>query len=257
MTTSKSPIILMYHGIVGHFPRIPRGREEGAEIYDLDYRKFQEQMNYLKENGYKVVTLETMKGEDKEVIITFDDGEMNNFDEAFVILKKLGFPAYFFLVANRIDRSAYLGEVQIMAMYLAGMKFGSHGLTHAILTELTDVDLKKELVESKNGIEKVLGKSIDTISIPRGFCSDKVIEEARKAGYKTVFISEKSQQVTLPCYPRIAVKSHWTLERFIQALHGEKPTSEKLTDNLKSAVKSIFGDKGYNNLRKLLVRKSS
>ncbi len=252
----KQPLVLMYHGILGHIPRVPKGREEGADIYDLSYLKFREQMKYLKENGYKVVTLENSKGEDKEVIITFDDGEMNNFDEAFGILREFGFVAYFFIVANRIDRAGYLGEIQMLTMKLPGMKFGSHGLTHQILTELSDDELRKELSESKRQIEKVLDEPINTISIPRGFCNNKVVDEAHRAGYTTVFVSDKNNALTSPCLARIAVKSHWTLERFIQALRGEKPASEQRIDRLKTWIKSIFGDQGYNRLRKMLLRKS-
>lgn len=245
----------MYHGIIGHIPRVPSGREEGADIYDVDVQKFREQMRYLKDHDYKVVTLDSMKGEDKEVIITFDDGEMNNFDEAFGILREFGYLAYFFIVADRIDRRGYMGEIQMLTMKLPGMLFGSHGLTHQILTELPDEQLKKELVESKKKIEAVLESAIDTISIPRGFCDNRVIDEARGSGYKTVFVSQKNSAMTSPCLERVAVKSNWTLERFVQALNGEAPLSEKRIERVKTVIKSMFGDRGYNQIRKLLVRK--
>ena len=115
-----------------------------------------------------------------------------------------------------------------------------------------DVDLQKE---SKKKIEAILESKIDTISIPRGFCNNKVIDEARRAGYKTVFVSQKTSALTSPCLERVAVKSNWTLERFIQALNGETPLSEKRIERLKGVIKSIFGDRGYNKIRKFLVRK--
>jgi len=253
--SNNQPIVLMYHGIIGHIPRVPAGREEGADIYDVGVQKFREQMQYLKEHGYKVVTLDSMKGEEKEVIITFDDGEMNNFDEAFELLREFDYLAYFFIVADRIDRRGYIGEIQLLTMKLPGMLFGSHGLTHQILTEMPDERLKRELVESKKMIETILESTIDTISIPRGFCNNKVIDEAHRAGYKTVFVSQKNSAVTSPCLERIAVKSNWTLERFVQALNGETPLSEQRTERWKAVVKSMFGDRGYNHIRKFLVRK--
>lgn len=53
----KKPIVLMYHGIVGHFSKIPSGREEGAEIYDLPHQRFFEQMRHSKENGERIEPL--------------------------------------------------------------------------------------------------------------------------------------------------------------------------------------------------------
>ena len=188
------------------------------------------------------------------MIITFDDGEFNNFLQALPVLKDFGWKAYFFIIIKRIGKNGYMDWKELKELHKAGMVIGSHGLTHEILTNLLDSQMEEELRASKKNLEINLGIHIDTISIPRGFCNDKVIETAYRLGYKTIFISERPAGLKSGCISRVAVKSNWSLKRFESALNGHTPFIESLGEIIKKILKTILRESGYNWVRGVLIK---
>jgi peptidoglycan/xylan/chitin deacetylase (PgdA/CDA1 family) len=76
---------------------------------------------------------------------------------------------------------------QVKEMQQYGIEFGSHTLTHPILSSLNDDDLKKEIVDSKNILEEKIGEKVISIAYPAGFeyaYNESVIRYAKLAGYK-------------------------------------------------------------------------
>jgi hypothetical protein len=71
---------------------------------------FQEQMKFLKDNGYRVITLDQLFDfldfkaplPRKSVVITIDDGWRSAYDIAYPILKAQGFPATLFVYTDLI-----------------------------------------------------------------------------------------------------------------------------------------------------------
>ncbi len=248
-------MVLMYHGIVSDSSPVPNNRETGAELYDISLQKFKSQINYLKEQGYTATTLENINSyNQKQILITFDDGEMNNFQQAYPILKEINWKACFFIIAKRVGEKGYMGWEELKKMVEAGMIIGSHGLTHEILTNLTDSQMEEELRASKSNLEINLGITVETLSIPRGFCNDKVIEKAYQLGYKTVFISNRPSHLKSSCFNRIAIKENWSLERFAAALKGKTPLKEMVGEFLIKCLKTIFRESGYNWIRNIIIR---
>ena len=67
-----------------------------------------------------------------------------------------------------------------------GIEFGSHTVTHPILTNLTDKELDFELVKSRRDIETQTGRPVHAVSYPVGGRSafdDRVRSAANRAGY--------------------------------------------------------------------------
>jgi len=253
----KQLCVLMYHGIITEWANLPELRETGAQLYDVHLSKFQYQMEWLYTKQYDVGILDEeylSEGVGNKVILTFDDGEMNNYELALPVLKKHGFPAYFFIISKRIGVKGYLDWNELKEMHEAGMVIGSHGFSHEILTNLLDTQIEEELRASKRYLEKNLDIVIDTLSIPRGFCDDNVIQKAYDAGYKRIFISDRPRNLQSDCYSRTAVKSNWSIRRYGQALEGNVPLNEYIVGNSKSAVKRIFGEGVYNWIRQTILK---
>jgi len=252
---NKAPLILMYHGIKTDSLSIPEGREFGASLYDVPLEKFKSQMFWLKDNDYQTISINKINSynQAKQVILTFDDGEANNFIHAFPILIQLNFKAYFFVIVDRIGKPGYMGWDELYQLYEAGMMIGSHSLTHPILTNLTPHQVEDELYGSLKCLVKYLGNQIDTLSIPRGFCNDQVIQTAYAAGYKQVFISERPDDLKLRCWERVAVKGAWDIQRFGQAIKGEKPIDEQIFDQAKRTAKKFLKGTLYDRLRKTIL----
>ncbi len=251
--------ILMYHSIKTDLESVPANREIGAEIYDLSLEKFESQMTWLSERNYQVITLDRIDKHphQKQAILTFDDGEMNNFIHAFPVLQRLQFKAYFFVIIDRIGQPGYMGWDELRQLRAAGMEIGSHGLTHRILTDLTDLEVERELHESLKCLVNLLGDGISTLSIPRGFYEDRTIDLACKLGYRDVFISERTGQLESHCWERIAVRSSWDLNRFEQAIAGIQPVSEQIFDRTKNVFKKVLNGSNYDRLRNVLISVSN
>ncbi len=254
--TSAQLRVLMYHGIVSEWTALPKGRETGADLYDVNVATFREQMEWLKTNQYNVGLLkgDPNDPDNQQVVLTFDDGEMNNYEKALPVLKKYGFPAYFFIIAKRIGEKGYMGWDELRATHEAGMVIGSHGFSHEILTNLLDSQIEEELCASKRYLENNLNIKIDSFSVPRGFCDNKIVRMAYEAGYKYVFISDRPKALKMDCLDRMAVKANWPLERFEQAVQGYMPPKEKALKNCKNVIKRIFGERGYDWIRKTLLK---
>ena len=134
----------------------------------------------------------------RPVIISFDDGYHSLHEHALPILLKHRVKALVFLITGYIGRKnvwdlalfghreQHLNWPEIKAMRRAGIEFGSHTVTHADLTRLSDEQLDDELGRSKEVIEEKIGP-IDSISFPFNRTSERVKTAAIKAGYRYGF----------------------------------------------------------------------
>ncbi len=238
--------ILMYHSVGGkanaEVVRL-RSLQVGAGLYCVPTERFREQMQYLAQGSAK-----------KEIIITFDDGLLDNYTNAYPILKEFGLKAYFFILAGKVGTGGYMNWGQIRELKNSGMIIGSHGVAHRILTELNDAELDYELSESKKMLEDKLGERIDFFSVPRGFYNKKVIAKAKDAGYKAVFTSVYGDRDEFKL-GRIPVKASWDLAYFIRIVNGGLSLKDKGKELIKNASKKMLGAKNYDRLRTgILIR---
>ena len=179
--------ILMYHHIE------PVARSEGDPVRALGISKdrFDEQMNYLKNGGYIVIGLAdlyrkiaTRESTEKNVVLTFDDGYIDNFEVAWPIMQKYGFKGTFFIISNRIGTSDYMSNEQIKTLQDSGCEIGSHTQTHPDLTKLSISRLKEEIEGSKASIGEIIGQEIISFCYPAGRFNSQVENEVRSAGYQ-------------------------------------------------------------------------
>lgn len=114
------------------------------------------------------------------VILTFDDGYVDNYTEMFPILQKYGAKATVFLISDQIDKPGYLSREQILEMSASGLvSFQSHTKTHRDLTKLSEADIRTEFRYSKYVIESITGKPVKAVSYPEGQYTDKLTKIAR------------------------------------------------------------------------------
>lgn len=180
-----NPPILMYHEI----------QKEGSDTSKLIVapEHFKRHMKYLNDQNYSVVDLETLftwilSGKpipSKTLAITFDDGYLNNYTEAFPILKQYGFPATIFLTVQNIGRHKdYLTWQQVREMEQHGIQFGNHTLTHPHLTRLPYETIKTEILKAQD----ILGQNVRTPSsifcYPFGEFDSRIQRAVRLSGYR-------------------------------------------------------------------------
>lgn len=167
-------------------------------VLTMKPENFDEQMKYLHDNDYHSITQEEfdayMSGDgdlpDRPVKITFDDGYIDNYKEAYPILKKYGFTATIFVITDLVGKPGYLTWPMIQEMGADGIQFGSHTISHKPLTSFDRNGVRRELQESKKIIEAHTGQPCTYIAFPEGKFNDVVMEETKKAGYKYAFSVE-------------------------------------------------------------------
>jgi peptidoglycan/xylan/chitin deacetylase (PgdA/CDA1 family) len=225
--------VLMYHKV-----GVPPPGSKLGKLW-VSQEDFRRQMAYLLDNGWHPITLaEAAKAVDagkalheKAVVITFDDGYRNNLDNAQPILKEFGFRAVLFVVTNALGRDNFwhdpssetripmLSWEQVKTLQDAGWEIGSHTLNHPRLAKLSPEEVKKELTESRDEIERRLGVRPVTFANPYGNAADDpAVQSAIKdAGYRwSVSVHQgKADLAGNPyCLKRIFVRGDDTLLDF-------------------------------------------
>lgn len=159
-------------------------------------KDFDEQMAYLKEEGYSTISPEQLIDNlengtslpDKPLIITFDDGYLDNYTNAYPILKKYGFTATIFVVTDFISSDPrFMTWDQVRELSNAGFSIGSHTMQHKSLTEIKEEEIRKELIGSAQALEYQLGKKVSYFAYPTGTYNLKIAQFVKEAGYKAAF----------------------------------------------------------------------
>lgn len=174
--------VLMYHLI--------DTPTKGSSLY-VSPDSFERQMEFLKLHRYHVVSLERLMTElksgrslpSKTVVITFDDGTIDNFRNAFPVLKKMGFPAAIFMITGNIGRPGWLNAEDLRILDESGVTIGSHTANHAFLPDLTIDQARQELMESKQTLEALLGHEVKYFSYPAGGGTPEIRQAVIDAGY--------------------------------------------------------------------------
>lgn len=181
----RSVPILLYHKV---------GND--ADSLTVSTERFANDMEYLAQNGYNTLSLADVRRRlnneeanmpHKPVLITFDDGYLDNYTNAFPILEKYNLKASFYIITGMIGQPNRVTAAQIKEMDAAGMGIGSHTVTHSALGELGPEAVMTELSQSKATLEQMLGKNIDFIAYPCGSYHQDTLQMVRKVGYRGGF----------------------------------------------------------------------
>ncbi len=157
---------------------------------------FDTQMKFLADSGCITITPDELyagiNGEielpPKPVLITFDDGYIDNYTNAFPILKKYKLRATIFVIpAFTSVYPGYMTWEQLKEMESKGIAIESHTLNHTKLEELPDDEIRNELLNSKNLLEEQLGHPIEFLAYPTGTYNLHIAGIAQDVGYKGAF----------------------------------------------------------------------
>ena len=83
-----------------------------------------------------------------------------------------------------VSRRMMLTWDNVREMNKAGIKIGSHTVTHTILSAISANNMKTEISESKRVLEEGLQQDIKFFAYPNGRCTDDILEAVKAAGYQ-------------------------------------------------------------------------
>jgi peptidoglycan/xylan/chitin deacetylase (PgdA/CDA1 family) len=229
--------ILMYHGISSL-------QKKGCHpYYETSTRPvvFAMHMAFLKENGYSVVGLDDLKYTfsnnashgDKKVVITFDDGLADFYENGYPVLKQYDYSATVYLPAGmmgqELNGQACMTWTQVRDLMAAGICFGSHSMTHSKLNAIDSNELIKEIGHSKALIEAETGKPVESFSYPYAFpeASKVFLQRYEKIlavkGYRTgvtTIIGNSSNRDNIYFLKRLPVNDYDDAAFFAAKLQG-------------------------------------
>jgi len=205
-------IIFCYHRLVDKI------RYPGTEITPA---AFEAEMKELKDHGITVIPMQDLlawkRGEKnippRSAVITFDDGWKSQYEVAWPIMKKYGYPFTMFIYTEGVAGGSLGGGQAITWEQLADMRdngidIEAHSATHQDLREGHNIMLastggkktrtkltgpqyeqwvQNEVVGCKQLLEQRLGIKINCFAVPFGNYNEHVKELARNAGYEAMF----------------------------------------------------------------------
>lgn len=184
--------ILAYHAV--------QENGSGAPCPSISPAALRRQLKLLRRLGFSFVSLDEwldylQQGKPlprRAVALTFDDGYQEAAEALRELLLECRIPASMFVVSslmgdlNRWDvpagRPLKLLGAEALRDLAPVLRYGSHGRTHALLTELGGNAVREELSASKKELEETLQLPVRYVAYPYGESNTRVKRAARDSG---------------------------------------------------------------------------
>ena len=179
--TANVPI-LMYH----YISTSPSATDKIRIGLSVTPEMFEAQVKLLADNGFTTISLFDLYSQlatgqalpANPIVLTFDDGYIDNYQNAFPILKKHGQTGTFFVLTGPADVKdpAYLSWDMITEMSRAGMDLQLHAKDHVDLRQRRYEDLIWQIIGGRQSIEGHTGRPVVFIAYPSGKYDDAVLK---------------------------------------------------------------------------------
>ncbi len=199
LTINKSAqvSVLGYHNFI-------TGKSKEQMQINIDH--FRSHMQALKDAKLPVIPMKDFlawrRGEkdipDPSIVITIDDGWKATHTLALPVLKEFGYPFIIFCYKNFVNLGGKsLTTAEIKELMAGGGEIGCHSVSHPYKSKINSMFLKsqdtgekflsKEMKDSKQFLEDLLGLKVTTYAYPGGYFSPREEEVGREAGYEAMF----------------------------------------------------------------------
>ena len=210
--------ILCYHQIRDWRPK----DSKSAKDYIIPVAAFKEQMQMLADSGYHTILPDQLYGylttgaplPPKPIMLTFDDGDLDQYEVAAPELEKHGFKGAFFIMTVAIGRRGkqpYMDKAQIKDLSERGHTIGAHTWDHHNVKKYQGDDWKTQLEEPKAKLESIVGKPVRYFAYPFGLWNKEALPELQERGYTAAFTLADGRDEKMPLYTlrRIIAGGQW------------------------------------------------
>lgn len=187
--------ILLYHSVTD-------SPASGLERFTISPARFAEHLDFLIDDDRPVMPLTQVASHicsgtplpEGAVVVTVDDGLADFADHAWPELRARGMSATLYAVAEylgdqsrwlpgKAGESAMLGADDLRALADDGVDIGSHTMTHPQLDLIPLSSARREIIESKDALEQLLGRPVTSFAYPHGHHTRAIRALAVAAGY--------------------------------------------------------------------------
>jgi peptidoglycan/xylan/chitin deacetylase (PgdA/CDA1 family) len=250
-------VFLMYHEL--ELPGRPLCHSEPGYVrYILSQSSFQSQMDWLRQNGWRGLSvseaLDYPAG--SSVAITFDDGSETDLISAAPLLKERRFNATFYVTAGFLGKRGYLSPAQLRELSGHGLEIGCHSMTHAYLNDLDESALRREIFDAGKNLEDIIGGKVEHFSCPGGRYDNRTSDLVREAGYRSLATSRThaNSPATNPyLLGRVAIMHSTDKSAFSRISSGTGLWKTRLGESSRGAVRKILGNSLYDRFRSRLL----
>ena len=193
--------IWMLHRVVEQRSDLPKQRELEVTPDWLEQKILE-----YKSKGYSFISINNLTtlntqhstlNTKKWVCLTFDDGYRDNYTLAYPLLKRLGIPFTVYVTTGFIDNRLPMWWYPYQQLGMSSDELrlldtdplctiGAHTVSHPKLDNLTRAQQYKEIAESKQTLEQLLGHPIHHFSFPHGAHNDDTLAICHELGFRTV-----------------------------------------------------------------------
>lgn len=191
--------------------------------YSISFSGFQMFINKLQMDGYELVSpYDILKNDGKKkAVLSFDDVFAGVYYYVYPFLKQKKFPFVIFPAINKLYEEGYVNKKMLVEMAgYEGCYIGAHGLSHCNLMQASRITCQKEILESGEELEKIIGKPVELFAYPYGSLNavgrrERLFAEKR---YKIAFGTLQAGVTTRAdntYVPRINVNETNYMDKFI------------------------------------------
>ncbi len=186
------PTVLMYHSVAPY--------DQDPYLVTVHPARFHQQLRWLDRRGWRGASMRELlaaqpgAADQGLVGLTFDDGYADFSEHVLPALRRFGFTATVFVLADLLGgwncwddagpRKALMTAEQIRHAAASGMEIGSHGLRHVSLVAASGDALTAEVLESRAILQEVSGQEVSGFCYPYGHVDAAVVNAVRAAGYR-------------------------------------------------------------------------
>jgi peptidoglycan/xylan/chitin deacetylase (PgdA/CDA1 family) len=218
---------------------------------------FADQMAYLADHGFTALTAGELAGilaaggnglPERPVVVTFDDGYGDFYDNALPLLKQHGLTATVFQTTGWVGLTDQVQRMmnwrQLAEAADCGIEIGAHTYRHPELDQLPQKAVRAELFGPKLALEDKLGRAVPGLSYPFGYSNHMVRETAREAGYAYAYAVGNEMAVSggdAFALARLTIKRSTSMKSFGLLVSGQTTRSLRRDRALSQAYSVVRG----------------
>lgn len=211
--------VLLYH--------VVKPEPDPANPWQFSLSEFEKHMAYLKENGYRTLTLKQYFNildkkaamPEKPILLTFDDNSSDFYQYVYPILLQYGMKATEFTVSDWVNGSWNMTSEEMRTIKENGVDIQNHSVTHPFLADLSKEQQYAEINHATAALKELTGKSTDVFAYPYGNYNEDTISTLKELGFRGAFkvgggiSTDQSDRYELP---RIMILQEHSMEDFIR-----------------------------------------